>query len=101
MKNFNICIESLEYPPIRAVKCLPSGDIAVLTINNDATDKSRSNNRWASVLRNDVRVITCTYDIMINGVRVSDFDIGEKEKIIQYIKESNKDIKRLQRMDIK
>lgn len=101
MKDLNVRIESLGHHPIRAVKRLPSGDIAVLTINNDATDKLRSDNRWASVLGNNARVVTRTYGIMINGVRVSDFDMGEKEKIIQHIKESNKDIERLQGMDIK
>ena len=45
MKDPNVCIESLGHHPIKAVKRLPSGDIAVLTINNDATDKLRSNNR--------------------------------------------------------
>ena len=101
MKDLNVRIESLGHHLIRAVKRLPSGDIAVLTINNDATDKLRSDNRWASVLGNNARVVTRTYGIMINGVRVSDFDMGEKEKIIQHIKESNKDIERLQGMDIK
>lgn len=101
MKVLNVCIESQGHRPIRAVKRLPSGDIAVLTINNDATDKLRSDNRWTSVLGNDARMVTRTYGIMINGVRITDFDIGEKEKMIHHIKESNKDIKRLQGMDIK
>ena len=46
-------------------------------------------------------MVTRIYGIMINGVQISDFDIGEKEKIIQHIKKSNKDIERLQGIDIK
>ncbi len=38
--------------------------------------------------------------ILVNEVWLSDFDMGEKEKKIQNIKESNKDIQRLQGMDI-
>lgn len=101
MKDLNVRIESLGHYPIRAVKRLPSGDIAVLTVNNDTTDKLRSDNRWTSVLENDARMVTRTYGIMINGVRVTDFDMRKKEKMIHHIKESNKDIERLQRMDIK
>ncbi|MCJ1349462.1 hypothetical protein MMC31_007702, partial [Peltigera leucophlebia] len=80
MKDLNVRIESLGHYPIRAVKRLPSGDIAVLTINNDATDKLRSDNRWTSVLGNDARMVTRTYGIMINGVRVFDFDMGKKKR---------------------
>lgn len=46
-------------------------------------------------------MVICTYGIIINEVRVCDFDIREKEKMIQHIKKSNKDIERLQKMDIK
>ena len=100
-KDLNVRIESLGYHPIRAVKRLPSGDIAVLTTNNDETKKLRNDDRWTSVLGSDARMVTRTYGIMINEVRVSEFDMGEKEKMIQHIKESNKDIERLQGMDIK
>lgn len=53
------------------------------------------------VLGSDAQIVTRTNGIMINGVRISDFDIEEKEKMIQYIKKSNKDIERLQKIDIK
>ncbi len=101
IKDLNVRIESQGHRSITAVKQLPSGDIAVLTVNKDATDKLCSDNRWISVMRNNARMVTRTYGIMINGVRVTDFDMGEKEKMIHHIKESNKDIKRLQGMDIK
>ena len=68
MKDLNVRIESMGYHPIRAIKRLPSGDIAVLTINNDATDKLRNDHRWTSVLGSDARIVTRTYGIMINGV---------------------------------
>lgn len=100
-KDLNVRIESLGYHRIRAVKRLSSGDIAVLTINNNATKKLRNNNRWTSVLGNDAWMVTRTYDIMINGVRVSEFDMGEKEKMIQDIKETNKDIEKFQGIDIR
>lgn len=38
---------------------------------------------------------------MINWIQVSDFDIREKKEIIQHIKETNKDIKKVQGIDIK
>lgn len=46
-------------------------------------------------------MVTRTYGIMINRVRVTEFDMGAKEKMIHHIKKNNKDIERLQGMDIK
>ena len=77
MKNLNVCIESLEYHLIRAIKQLPSGDIGVLTLNNDATNKLCNDYRWMSVLGSDVQIVIRTYGIMINEIRVSDFDMRE------------------------
>lgn len=51
--------------------------------------------------RKRLRMVARIYGIMINGVRISEFDRGEKEKMIQHIKESIKDIGRLQGMDIR
>lgn len=100
-KDLNVWIKSLRYHQIRVVKRFSSGDIAVLTINNNAIKKLHNNNRWTSVLENDGWMVTRTYDIMINGVQVSKFDIGEKEKMIQDIKETNKNIEKLQGIDIR
>ena len=83
MKDLNVRIESLEHHPIRAVKRVHSSDIAVLTINNNATDKLRNENRWTSVLGSDARMVIRTCGIMINGVQIFDIDMGEKEKMIQ------------------
>ncbi len=53
------------------------------------------------VLGGNARVITRTYGIMINGVKVEDFDITHKDRAIENIKASNTDIECLQEMYIK
>lgn len=85
-KNLNICIESVKYHSIKALKQLSNNDIAVFTININETKKLLNNNRLTLVLESDVRMITRIYGIMINRLGVLEFDIGEKEKIIWYIK---------------
>ncbi len=86
---------------LRAIKELPSADFTVLTVNNKEAEKLRSNTRWAEVLGGNERVVTRTYGIMINGVKVEDFDMTNKDRPIKNIKASNKDIEGLQGMDIK
>lgn len=47
LKDLNTRIESMGYRTLRAVKRLPSGDFAVLTINNEEAEKLRNNSHWA------------------------------------------------------
>lgn len=46
-------------------------------------------------------MVTRTYGIIINGVRVADFDKSNRDRAIEHIKASNTDIEDLQGMDIK
>ena len=101
LKNLNTHIESMGHRTLRAIKRLPSADFAVLTVNNEEAEKLRSNTRWAEVLGGNARVVTRTYGIMINGVKVEDFDMTNKDRAIEHIKASNTDIEGLQGMDIK
>lgn len=101
LKDLNTRIESMGHRTLRAVKRLPSGDFAVLTVNNEEAEKLRSNTRWAEALGGNARVVTRIYSIMINRVRVKDFDMTNKDRAIKHIKASNTDIKGLQGMDIK
>lgn len=80
LKNLNTCIDKMGgYCALRVIKRLPSGDFAVLTINNKEGEKLWSNTQWAGVLGSNARVVTRTYGIMINGVRVVDFDMTNKD----------------------
>lgn len=101
LKDLNTRIESMGHCTLRAVKRLPSRDFAVLTVNNEEAEKLRSNTRWAEALGSNARLVTRIYGIMINGVRVKDFDMTNKDCVIKHIKASNTDIKGLQGMDIK
>lgn len=96
LKDLNTYINKMGgHCALRAIKRLPSGDFAVLTINNPEAEKLRSNTQWAGALRSNARVVTRIYGIMINGVRVVDFDMTHKDWAIEYIKASNIDIKGL------
>lgn len=102
LKDLNTCIDKMGgHCALRAIKRLPSGDFAVLTINNKEAEKLRSNTQWAGALGSNERVVTRTCGIMINGVRVADFDIINKDQAIEHIKASNTDIEGLQGMNIK
>ncbi len=101
LKDLNTNIESIGNRTLRAIKRQPSGDFVVLTVNNEEAEKLRSNTHWAEVLGGNARVVTRTYGIMINGVKVEDFDMTDKNCAIKYIKASNTDIEGLQGMDIK
>lgn len=86
---------------LRIIKKLLSKDFAVLTINNKEAKKLQSNTQQAKALESNVRVITWTYEIMINGVRVADFNMTNENQAMEYIKVSNIDIKGLQGINIK
>lgn len=86
---------------LTVVKKLPSRDFAVLTINNKEPEKLCNNIQWVETLGSNIKVITKTYKIMINGVNVADFDMTNKKRAIKHIIDSNTDIKGLQGMDIK
>ncbi len=102
LKDLNTCINKMgEHRALRAIKRLPSEDFAVLTINNKEAKKLRSNTQWAETLGSNTRVVTWTYGIMINFVRVADFDMTNKDRVIEHIKASNTDIEGLKGMDIK
>lgn len=90
----------MGYRTLRAVKRLPSGDFAVSTVNNKEAEKLQNNTRWAEALGGNARVVTRTYGIMINGVKVKDFDMTNKDCAIEHIKASNTDIEGLHGMYI-
>lgn len=75
--------------------------MVVFIVNNNTIHKLYNDNRLISILGNNTQMVTCIYGIIINGVRATDFDIKKKEKMIHYIKKSNNNIKKLQKMDIK
>ncbi len=80
LKDLNTYIDKMGgHCALRAIKRLPSGDFAVLTINNEEVEKLQSNIQWAGALESNARVVTQTYGIMINGVRVADFDMTNKD----------------------
>ncbi len=102
LKDLNTCIDKMGgHCALRAIKRLPSGDFAVLTINNEEAEKLQSNTQWAGALESNARMVTRTYGIMINGVRVANFDMTNKDRAIEHIKASNTEIEGLQGMDIK
>lgn len=102
LKDLNTCIEKMgARHTLRAIKRLPSGDFAVSTVNNKEAEKLRSNTQWAKALRSNARVVTRIYEIMINGVRVANFDMSNRDQAIEHIKASNTDIEDLQGIDIK
>lgn len=74
-KDLNTRIEMMGYRPL---KRLPSGDLAALTVNNEEAEKLRSNTRWTDILGGNARILNRTYGILINGVRVADFDGQER-----------------------
>lgn len=47
------------------------------------------------MLKNNLKVVTNIYGIMINGIRVTDFNIFNRNWVIKHIKASNIDIKYL------
>lgn len=92
LKDLNTRIESMGYRILRTVKRLLSGDFAILTVNNEEVENLRNNSHWAGVLGGNARVITRTYSIMINGVRMKDFEMTNKDYAIEHIKACNTDI---------
>lgn len=64
---------------LKAIKKLPSENFAVLTINNKEVKKLQSNTQWTKALESNIKVVTWTYGIMINGVRVADLNMTNKD----------------------
>lgn len=68
MKVLNICIENLKHHPIRVVKQLFNEEIIVFSINNNSIDKLHSNNKETFILENNLQMVICIYNIMINEI---------------------------------
>lgn len=101
LKDLNIRMRRMGRHPVRAIKGLPSGDLAILTISNGEAEILRKESVWTEVLGRNARIVTKTYGIMINGVRIADFNMANKDKAIEHIKSSNADIQALKWMEIK
>lgn len=61
LKDLNTCIDKMGWHrTLKAIKRLPSGDFALLTINNEEAEKLRSNTQWAEALGSKARVVPRT-----------------------------------------
>lgn len=102
LEDLNTYIEKMgaRYA-LRAIKRLSCKDFTVSTVNIKKAEKLRSNTQWSKAIGSNVKIVTKTYEIMINGIRIVDFNISNRDCVIEYIKASNTDIKDLQEMDIK
>jgi hypothetical protein len=88
---------------IRAIKKLPSGDIAVHTVNEEEANKLRNNNAWTAVLGRKAKAVIPTYAIMVNGVEIEEWNLKSAESraaTIQKIQNHNKDVEELRDMEI-
>lgn len=101
LQNLNTRIGKMGQPPVRAIKRLPSGDFAILTVGSKEAEKLQTENGWTEILGKNARIVTKTYGLMINGVRIAAFNMANKDPAIEYIKTSNADIEALKEMEIR
>lgn len=102
LNNLNTYINKMKGNyALKEIKRLFNEDFVVLTINNKELKKLRSNTKQVGALESNTKVVIQTYGIMINGVKIADFDMTNKDQAIKYIKVLNTDIKGLKGIDIK
>lgn len=101
--NNSISQKDITTKGIRAVKKLPSGDIAIHTVNAEEAEKLRNNSSWTTVLGKKAKTVLQTHAVMINSVETKKFDLITPEgrvAAIKSIKEDNEDIESLKDMEI-
>lgn len=91
----------MRYWILRIVKRLLNRDFVILKINNEDTKRLGNNNHLVEVLGDNIKMIIKIYNIIINGVKIKDFEIINKSYAIEYIKAYNTDLKTLHKIDIK
>lgn len=101
--NTAIASKEITNKNIRAVKKLPSGDLAIHTVNAAEADKLRENSGWTAVLGARAKAMIHTYAVMVSGVRIKDFDLftaGGRDIAMRSIREANSDVEELKNMEI-
>ena len=75
--DINACItaKDIQAKDIRAVKKLPSGDLAVHAISAEEANKFRDNSTRTEVLGRKAKAVVQTYAAMVSGVEVEKFDL--------------------------
>lgn len=105
VEDINTRIMQLEAATkgIRAIKKLPSGDIAVHTVNEEEADKLRNNSAWTAVLGKKAKAVVQLYAIMVTGIEKEEWDLRSEESraaATRKIQDQNEDVEALRNMEI-
>jgi len=105
VEDINARIMQLETATkgIRAIKKLPSGDIAVHTVNEEEADKLRSNSAWTAVLGKKAKAVVQSYAIIVTGIETEEWDLRSEESrtaAMRKIQDQNEDVEALKNMEI-
>ena len=105
VEDINARIMQLEAATkgIRAIKKLPSGDIAVHTVNEEEADKLRNNSAWTAVLGKKAKAVVQSYAIMVTGIEVEEWDLRSEESRTaarRKMQDQNEDVEALKNMEI-
>ena len=103
--EINTCIteKDIQAKGIRAVKKLPSGDLAIHAVNAEEAEKLRDNSAWTAVLGRRARAVVPTYAVMVSGIEVKKFDLTTaegRETAMRKIREENENVEELRGMEI-
>ncbi|KAG7001977.1 hypothetical protein G7Y79_00030g065100 [Physcia stellaris] len=103
--EINTCIteKDIQAKGIRAVKKLPSGDLAIHAVNAEEAEKLRDNSAWTAVLGKRARAVVPTYAVMVSGIEVKKFDLTTadgRETAMRKIREENENVEELKGMEI-
>lgn len=97
--NASLEMHEITNRNIRAIKKLPSGDIAIHTVSAEEATKLRKNDGWVTALGKHAKQAVQTYALMVQGgVNVGDWNLLTAEsraKAIEQIKTDNFDVKEL------
>lgn len=75
--------------PIRAAKCLPSGDIAIIAANQEEVEKLRGCETWTKAFSDEARQVAQTYGVLVHGVKLNELSSKSREEAIEYLKAIN------------
>ena len=105
IKDINASLTATETTStaIRAVKKLPSGDLAIHTINEEEATKLRHNSGWVRILGKQAKQVIQTYAVMIPGIETEKWNLNTQESrdsAMRAIKAQNENIEELQGMEI-
>ena len=104
-KDINVCIaeKDIQAKHIRAVKKLPSGDLAIHAVNAEEAEKLRDNSAWTAVLGKRAKAVVQTHAVMVSGIEIKKFDLTTaegRETAMRRIREENEDVEELRGMEI-